>query len=163
MKDDREVQSIHLDINQMCKLAEQTIIFVSHAHQLVTHTGSDSKKANGMIEQIMQVFCLSVDKLFGDAFYQGLYHKAKSTKQLRVPRESCATGTCRGVVSCVQDPRTTRGVQTQVPAPVLQASHRGHAMTSSPFGHATLIAKTGWLRMRQGTQVYWDYQNSSRV
>ena len=88
----RAAPPVQVDVNKMCRLAEQTIIFLGQTHQLVTYSRKqhvlarfvwDNKKANDIIDQNTQVFQMTDDKLFGDAFYQALYRKAKGTKHLR--------------------------------------------------------------------------------
>ena len=101
----RATPPVQVDVNKMCRLAEQTIIFLGQTHQLVTYSRKqhvlarlvrDNKKANDIIDQNTQVFQMTDDKLFGDAFYQALYRKAKGMKHLREAKRELGFKALRG-------------------------------------------------------------------
>ena len=101
----RAAPPVQVDVNKMCRLAEQTIIFLGQTHQLVTYSHRqhvlarfvrDNKKANDIIDQNTQVFQMTDDKLFGDAFYQALYRKAKGTKHLQEAKRELGFKALRG-------------------------------------------------------------------
>ena len=92
----RAVAPVSLNAIDLCKLVEQTIIGLGQTKQLVTYTRRtevlsrfmrDNQKVKDVVDANHEVFSLTEDKLFGEAFYVALHRKAKGSKYLREAKQ----------------------------------------------------------------------------